>query len=188
MSPANDNTRFFWSMGSFWGWTIAFAGSILLNVTLFGLMPGLIQQIPDSPDTLEELQHIQVIRVKRVETPPRKKQQKRKIKAQPVKKIQQKRMTQIRQRKVTLKPRLDFELNPKLPAAPMDLVMPALENFSMDGPIFKDVGHRINGPRKDTSPLSHTGQKKGDQWLCRCRISGYQKGPCGTDRNHTIRT
>ena len=39
---------------------------------------------------------------------------------------------------MNLKPRLAFELNPRLPAAPMDLHLPAMEEFSMDGPVLKD--------------------------------------------------
>lgn len=129
------------SLRSFSGWAFALVGSVLLNVSLFGLMPGLIQKIPDLPCTLEEICQVQVIRLKSAATPPKKEPEKPK-KLKPAKtKIHQKSFKQrseIRSSlKPTLRPQLAFQLNPKLPKASMDLVMPGLEHFSMDGPILK---------------------------------------------------
>ncbi|SDU32281.1 energy transducer TonB [Desulfobacula phenolica] len=121
----------------FWGWTLALIGSVLLNITLFGLMPGLIQMVPDKPDALDDIRQIRVIRVKKPTTPPRKKEPEKIKKPDPLKKIARSHTTPLKQRPMNLKPRLDFELNPKLPAAPMDLVMPSLEHFSMNGPMLK---------------------------------------------------
>ncbi|NOX34329.1 MAG: energy transducer TonB [Deltaproteobacteria bacterium] len=122
---------------SFWGWTFALFGSVVLNVSLFGLMPGLIQRIPDRPDTLKDIEQIRVIRIKRPE-PVARKQRPEKIKpARPEKKPAGSHMRSPAPRPVTLKPHLAFQLNPKLPAAPMDLVMPGLEHFSMDAPVLK---------------------------------------------------
>ncbi len=120
-------------------WVFAVAGSIALNLTLFGLMPGLIQKIPSTPDRLEELRHVNVIRIKRDETPLHKKEPSKIVKPKPVKKIQQARPARVVQKKINIKPQLKFELNPKLPAVPMDLVMPQFEQFSMDVPILKGV-------------------------------------------------
>lgn len=122
-----------------WSWAIAIIGSILLNVSLFGLMPGLIQQIPVSPDELEDIKHMQVIRVKKMASPPRKKEQPKLDKPKPVEKINSSRITQLKQKPVNIKPRLAFELNAKLPVAPMDIVMPSIEHFSMDVPNLKNI-------------------------------------------------
>lgn len=126
------------SQGGFWGWGLALAGSVLLNFSLFGLMPGLIQRVPARPDTLEEIKHLQVIRVKKAETPPRKKTQPKKTAPEPVKEARQVRKTEVKPRPVKLTPSLAFELNPALPAAPTDLVLPDLEQVAMDVPAMKD--------------------------------------------------
>ncbi len=121
-----------------WGWAIAIAGSILLNISLFGLMPGLIQRIPATPDELEEIKHIQVIRVKKTEAPPRKKELPEPAKPKPVEKINQRHVAQVKQKLIKVTPRLAFELNTKIPVAPMDLVVPpSLEHFSMNIPTLK---------------------------------------------------
>jgi len=128
------------SLRSFRGWIIALIGSVLLNVSLFGLMPGLIQQAPDLPDVPEDMKQIQVIRVKRAPAPPPRKAPEKIEKPNPVKKrdiAQTKPPKPIDRKFLNLKPKLAFQLNPKLPAAPMDLVMPSLEHFSMDAPVLK---------------------------------------------------
>lgn len=124
---------------SLFGWIVALVVSVALNMTLFGLMPGLIQRIPAVPDKLEALKNIRVIRMKKQETPPRKKQPPEITKPKPIKQVTRKLTTQVKQQRVNMKPKLDFELNPRLPAAPMDLAMPVLENFSMDVPQLKSV-------------------------------------------------
>ena len=121
----------------FWGWIIALVGSILLNVSLFGLMPGLIQGLPDKPETLNDLKQIQVIRIKRPSPPPQRKEPKKIAPPKPLKKATPSRNTMIKPRSVNLKPRLAFALNPKLPAAPLDLVIPDLAHFSMEAPVLK---------------------------------------------------
>ena len=122
---------------SFGEWTFAFFCSIVLNVSLFGLMPGLIQRLPNRPDVLENIEQVRVIRIKRAE-PVARRQRPEKIKpARPEKKPAGSHTRSPAPRPVTLKPQLAFQLNPKLPAAPMDLVMPGLEHFSMDAPVLK---------------------------------------------------
>jgi protein TonB len=119
------------------GWVFALVCSVLLNVSLFGLMPRLTQRVPDSPCALEEISQVQVIRIKRTAPPPKKKPEKpRQVK--PAKtKVHPKSRDIKSSLKPILKPQLAFQLNPKLPSAPMDLVMPGLEHFSMDFPILK---------------------------------------------------
>ena len=55
---------------SYWGWAFALVGSVLLNVSLFGLMPGLIQGGPKMPDEMEELNQIQVYESNEPSPPP----------------------------------------------------------------------------------------------------------------------
>lgn len=121
-----------------YGWTIALIVSLVLNFSLFGLMPGLIQQVPSSPNELEPLQNIQVFRVKKTETPPRRKKPVKKTKPEKILKAAQ-RPAQIMPKQTLVKPKLDFELNPKLPTASTGLTMPPLEHFALDGPALNGV-------------------------------------------------
>ena len=124
---------------SCFGWCLAIALSALLNIALFGLMPGLIELAPKDQTDLEDLKAIQVIRMKHKETPPRKKEhQKPKPKEKP-KELKTTPTKIVRQKPVRLKPRLPFELNPRLPAAPGSLIMPPMETFSLDGPTLKGL-------------------------------------------------
>ena len=128
------------SLRPIWEWTIALVGAVALNISLFGLMPGLIQRIPDTPDQVEAYKHVQVIRIKRPEQPPRKKEPPKQIKPKPVNPVvKQVRQTRVEPRKMTEKPRLDFELNPRLPAVSTDLAVPLLETFSLEAPRLKNI-------------------------------------------------
>ena len=113
------------------GWVLAIGLSAMLNLFLFGIMPGLVQRVPTAPDDLEEVRSIQVFRVKRPETPPRKKE---KLKPPKPKETQK----QVRQPAgiqkpvpAKIKPRFPFELNPKLPKFADSLEMPPLSHFSL---------------------------------------------------------
>ncbi len=133
------------------GWLISILFAGLLNIGLFGLMPGLIQQ-PTAPNTLDPVADIvQVVRVKRVETP---------IKKKPPKPLEPKSISQPRRtppkkiappppKPVKLKPKLPFELNPALPKLSTSLAMPPLEHFTMDvdAPIVEAP------PPSDPSPV-----------------------------------
>ncbi|MCP4020611.1 MAG: energy transducer TonB [Desulfobacteraceae bacterium] len=133
---------------SYAGWIFAIACSMALNFALFGLMPGLIQMSPSAPDKLEDLEQIHVIRVKRAEPLPKKKKKEEIKKPEPKKQLTRTPFKKMTIKPVARKPRLPFELNPKLPAAPMDLVMPGLEHFSMDGPDLKGLYNmdELDGP------------------------------------------
>ena len=122
------------------GWTLAILFSALLNITLFGLMPGLIHMIPQNQDDLEDIKAIHVIRVKHQETPPRKKELKKPEPKQEPRRVKTTTPTRVVQQKpMQLKPRLPFQLNPKLPATPSSLAMPPMENFSMTAPTLKGI-------------------------------------------------
>ena len=121
------------------GWCLAIALSMVLNIALFGLMPELIKLELKDPADLEDLKPIQVIRVKHPEPPPRKKErQKPKPKEKP-REVKTTPTQIVRQKPMRLKPRLPFELNPRLPSVPGSLVMPPMENFSLDGPTLKGL-------------------------------------------------
>lgn len=125
------------NLRSFWGWIFALIGSVLLNISLFGLMPGLIQQLPDMPEKLEDIRQIRVIRIKRPDPSPPPKKPEQTKKQNPIKKKTRLHKTLLKPRPMNLKPRLAFELNAKLPPAPMDLLIPKLEYFFMDAPALK---------------------------------------------------
>lgn len=116
------------------GWGMAILLAAILNLSLFGLMPGLIQQ-PKMPEDMEPiLDMVQVIRLKTPENSPKKEQKKE---PKP-KKLEQKR-PEPQKREMTspqpplqVKPKLPFELNPSLPKLSTSLAMPPLEHFSMD--------------------------------------------------------
>lgn len=121
------------------GWCLAIAMSAFLNIALFGLMPGLIQLVPKDQADLEDLKTIQVIRVKHQETPPRKKEPPKPKPKEKPKELKTSLTKIVRQRPIRLKPRLPFELNPKLPTTPGSLIMPPMETFSLDGPTLKGL-------------------------------------------------
>jgi len=127
---------------SFSGWAFALVCSVLLNVSLFGLMPGLIQRGSDRFEAQEEIRQVQVIRITNAvplqKEPEKPKRAKPAAATAPPKHFKQRSQEIGSSLKPTLKPQLAFQLNPKLPSTPMDLVMPGLEHFSMDAPILKD--------------------------------------------------
>lgn len=136
------------------GWSLAIVLSVILNISLFGLMPGLIELVPKDQADLEELKTIQVIRIKHQETPPRKKEPK---KPEPIEKPRELKTTPtkiIQQKPMNLRPRLPFALNPRLPAAPGSLIMPPIEKFSLDGPTLKDL-YKVNELDSPLTPITN---------------------------------
>ena len=117
------------------GWGLAVVASALLNFSLFALMPGLIQGIPDLDKPLEGHRQIQVIRVKKEEPPLVKKEQEP---MKPPEKMETRSQAMPQKtRSMDIRPRLAFEINPHLPAVSTDLNLPAIEEFSMDAPVVK---------------------------------------------------
>ncbi|MBU0991447.1 MAG: TonB family protein [Proteobacteria bacterium] len=109
----------------------ALLGAILINFTLFTLMPGLIQRVPDRPD-LESIESIQVVRVKRPDTDVQKKE---KTPPKPEKKeIMKDRKPLTVSRPVKQKIRLPFQLNPKLASGPQTFSVPSLDRISLNAP------------------------------------------------------
>ncbi len=118
---------------NFLGWGAAIICSAMLNLFLFGIMPGMIQKVPDKFNDMENIRAIQVVRIKHPDTDVRKKEHKRKkLEKQKPKHIKNK-VKVYKQRPVKLKPRLPFELNNKLPLSTNDLKMPPMESFDLKG-------------------------------------------------------
>ena len=129
-------------------WTGAVVLSLVLNLMLFGLMPGLIADVGERPQAAEPVRTVNVIRVKRPEPPPPKKKPKPRHKSvtarnrplgrQPLRQVQP----------LDKLPRLAFEINPKLPAGPVALPSPQMETVVFEAPpmagIF-DLGE-LDGP------------------------------------------
>ncbi len=131
------------------GWIMAILFSALLNITLFGLMPGLIQRVPQMPDSLDIIKAVHMVRISRQ---PEEHHEKKKLKKpdsdpeplQPRKKIPPKIVKPLSSQSsqsVRLKPRLSFDLNPALPKLSTSLEMPPLEHFTMeiDAPAVVEV-------------------------------------------------
>ncbi|KPA19668.1 TonB family protein [Candidatus Magnetomorum sp. HK-1] len=125
---------------------LAFVFAGLLNITLFGLMPGLIQSLPDKPE-LNTLASFQLVRIKHPETQIPKKE---KIKIpEPEKKIiKQDHKPSVLSRPLAQKIRLPFQLNPKLPSGPKNISIPAIEMVSMKAPDLNGIFgvHELDNP------------------------------------------
>ncbi len=116
------------------GWALAIVLSGLLNITLFGIMPGMIQKLPEKPDLLEKIQAINVIHLDKPILPPDKpdppleNSETHFNNEQPVHKPLENSLAtrpKIRVYKPKQpKPELSFELNPKLPIPEITLDMP----------------------------------------------------------------
>lgn len=127
------------SLKSITGWCLAGLLSILLNGVMFGLMPGLIQQVPEKIEPVDSGIPVTIIRVRRPDTPVARQQEK---KPEEMKKTPEPEKIAISARPAQtkpkpFKPRLAFQLNPKLPLGPSSLAMPSLETFSIEAPVLK---------------------------------------------------
>ncbi len=128
------------------GWFTAIILALVLNTTLFALMPGLVQSIPKKPSSAEQLNAIQVIRIKRPEIITPKTQS---IKPRPPEK---KKIRKLPQRTIIApsvqKLHLPFTLNPKLPVSNQTLSMPAMEKLELKIPALKNAygSHEIDAP------------------------------------------
>ncbi len=118
-------------------WIGAVLFSLVLNMGMFGLLPGLFDRNPLKPDDPERGRMVDFIRMKRPEPPverrritkeiERKEPEKKRIPQQPV------------QPRRVKKPRIDlpFEINPELPAGPGSLRIPPMEMAAVEAPVLK---------------------------------------------------
>lgn len=105
-----------------WVWAALIA--VVLNFTLFALMP-MLQHHAASPEYGEKLEQINVIRTKRPDSLVKKKKEK-----PPEPPPEPKKQVKLKQTvtKVVKNPlRLPFELNPSLPQTPTDLALPDID-------------------------------------------------------------
>ena len=142
-NTASQQLESVFSNQNFWGWTMAIFFSAILNIFLFGIMPGMIQQVNEKQDKLENIRSIQVVRVKRPDSPVKKNklpepeknkkimQQKTIINKQVQAKLHKQKISAIKQK-------IPFELNPKLPITKTDLKMSPMEQFNFDIPTLKN--------------------------------------------------
>jgi len=123
-------------------WVLAIVLSGLLNITLFGIMPGMIQKLPEKPDLLEKIQAINVIHLDKpilspdMPDPPLENSDPSSIKEQaPPKPLEKpvaiREKTRIYKTKLP-KPELPFELNHKLPISAITLDVPPLTISNRD--------------------------------------------------------
>ena len=123
---------------------VAFIGAVFINVTLFALMPGLIQHVPDRPD-LEAVESIQVVRVKRPDTAVRKKEKKppKPEKKEIIKDRKPLSVSRPKQQKI----RLPFQLNPHLAEGPQTFSVPPLDMLALGPGMTGAYGvNELDGP------------------------------------------
>lgn len=151
--------RFTWrKYNGYAGWIMAILLSGLLNITLFGLMPGLIQRIPQRPDTLDVRKVAHVVRISSEQKAPPEKKDLKKSEPKPVqprKKVPPKVVKVPSPQPKPMKTKLPFKLNPVLPKISKSLVMPPLEHFTMeiDAPAVVEAP-AIPSPPTTTTPES----------------------------------
>ncbi|MBU0994892.1 MAG: energy transducer TonB [Proteobacteria bacterium] len=133
-----------------WGIPVLFG--VLINITLFCMMPGLIRIVPDKPVFDDNLHAVQVIRIKRPDSQVQRKKPKELPKPEK-KEIRPTEKNISLSKPLQNKIHLSFELNTKLPVGPQTLSMPSLELFSLNASGLKSAYgiHELDGP---LTPLS----------------------------------
>jgi len=104
-----------------WLWSVLAAGG--MNLLLFMLMPHLMDSAPARSSLETLIPQVNVVRVRRPETPVKRRTAKPPPEPKPIEKPQ----TAPRQ-PVMARLTLPFEVNPRLPAGPDTLALPALES------------------------------------------------------------
>ena len=107
-------------------WLGASAGALVLNLALFALMPQLLQRPAEVPAFEQPVANINVIRLKRKEPPV--KRDLDQPPPQPPEALPQPRFAPRAQTRFTL----DFDLNPRLPAGPVTVPLPAAAPLELD--------------------------------------------------------
>ena len=137
--PSTVKTHAHWTR-SFLLWSGAILFSLILNLAMFGLMPGLSTGVAEHPGKTEPLRMIDVVRIKRAEPPP-----------PTPKKPTPKPETMANHQGAVAKvpapvhpaidklPRLDFDINPRLPAGPLVLPSPAMETVTFGVPAMDGI-------------------------------------------------
>lgn len=118
-------------------WGLAILASFALNFSLFALMPWLIQSHPGKPESMDQLSPVQVIRMKRPEPPVKKKEKIIPPKPEPREPPRESQKPAPPKKDLSIRPRLAFELNTRLPSLSTDLSIPLLDNVLVDVPVLK---------------------------------------------------
>jgi periplasmic protein TonB len=113
-----------------WAWAAAIA--LAMNLTLFAIMPYLLQRQPAKPDYEQLVSHINVIRMQRPDSAVRRKTVKP---PESAKKKEEPPSRPPSRQPLQAKLTLPFEINPRLPGGPatLDLPPPATAAFHMSG-------------------------------------------------------
>ncbi len=120
-------------------WIGAILFSLVLNMGMFGLLPGLLNKSPVKPGARDQAHMVNFIRMKRPEPIVQKKRVKKVVERKaPEKKRIPKKPAPPRRVK-TRKIDLPFEINPKLPAGPGSLEIPPMAMVAVDAPEFKQT-------------------------------------------------
>ena len=108
-------------------WLRALLCALTLNAVLFALMPHLLHSVDQIPAYERIVSHIHVVRIKQPESPV-----KRKIETPPEPPPKRPLAKRALQQPLKSKLTLPFELNPRLPAGPDTLTLPALPPAPVD--------------------------------------------------------
>lgn len=130
-------------------WTFSVVLAILLNLSLFSLMPRLVQTGPGPAKQFDKMRSVDFVRIRKEDAPP---EQKKERKKPPAEKQLEKReiakMDLTRPRPKFDSMRIPYELNPKLPAGQIRLPALDIKTVSVDAPLIKDfydIGE-LDGP------------------------------------------
>jgi len=115
-------------------WSTAATLSLLINITLFGLMPGLIERSPQIPGYPLPVEKMNVIRIKRPEPPAPPQKPKKPVTPQTPPQKQVIHQNVFRNPPPKPKFRLPFEINPRLPALAGDFQAPPMETVLLETP------------------------------------------------------
>jgi len=131
------------------GWSAAILFSLILNVGLFSLMPGLMKGIEDvKKDAPEPFHSINVVRMRHPEPPVKEKPDE---KPEPQKEEQERLIKRDRLKpKITHKLKLPFEINTRLPEAPGIVPTLVMEKYALYG---KDI-YEMADIDKPITPLT----------------------------------
>ena len=107
-------------------WVGAGTGALVLNLLLFALMPHLLQRPTEVPVFEQPVANINVIRLKNAESPVRRESEK--PPAPPEEALPQPQFAPRVQPRLAL----SFDLNPRLPAGPVAVALPAMAPVALD--------------------------------------------------------
>ncbi|RLC29765.1 MAG: hypothetical protein DRH32_06835 [Deltaproteobacteria bacterium] len=151
MTPSAVKTHTHWTR-PFLLWTGAVIFSLILNLALFGLMPGLSTGVAERPGKMEPLRMLNIVRVKRSEPPPPGKEYKPRPETVATRRKQVVNTQAPIHPVIDRLPRLDFDINPKLPAGPLVLPSPAMETVAFGAPAM-DMAFKIDDLDAPLTPL-----------------------------------